>query len=101
MRGILALLDADEPGPVNLGNPDEFTITELADTVAEVVGRPVRVEHRRLPVDDPTRRRPDISRAEVGLGWRPEVTLRDGLVPTIRYFAAHLGIDHPEEVTTT
>ncbi len=100
VRGILALLDGDEPGPVNLGNPMEFTVAELAETVADVTGRPVRTENRPLPVDDPTRRRPDITRAARLLGWHPEVSLREGLTPTVAHFADRLGIELPLEVVT-
>jgi dTDP-glucose 4,6-dehydratase len=87
VRGILALLDSEHVGPVNIGNPSEFTILELARTVIEVTGSASEVVHEPLPVDDPTRRRPDISLAERVLGWRPEIGLREGLARTHAWYA--------------
>jgi nucleoside-diphosphate-sugar epimerase len=92
IRGFLALLDSDEPGPVNIGNPVEFTMLELADLVIELTGSSAGIEHRPLPSDDPRQRRPDISIAVERLGWRPEIGLRDGLALTIPYFAAQLAL---------
>ena len=80
----------DFAGPVNLGNPGEFTIRELAETVIEVTGSDSTIDYKPLPKDDPTRRRPDISLAKSALGWEPTVPLRDGLKPTIAYFASEL-----------
>lgn len=77
--------------PVNLGNPGEFTIRQLAEEVAQLCGREVRIKYCPLPQDDPRQRRPDISRAERLLGWRPAVALREGLEKTIAYFAGRLG----------
>jgi nucleoside-diphosphate-sugar epimerase len=90
VRGFLALLDGDEPGPVNIGNPVEFTMVELADLVIELTGSTAGVDHRPLPSDDPRQRRPDISVARDRLGWEPEVALREGLELTIPWFAAEL-----------
>lgn len=73
-------------GPINLGNPDEFTMLELADLVLELTGSRSELDHEPLPADDPTRRQPDISRAREQLGWEPRVKLRDGLEKTIAYF---------------
>ena len=75
-------------GPVNLGNPSEFTISELADLVLEKTGSASRTETRPLPQDDPKQRRPDIALARQLLNWRPKVSLDEGLDHTIRYFAA-------------
>jgi nucleoside-diphosphate-sugar epimerase len=86
VRGVLALLDSDESEPVNIGNPGEFTIRELADVVIELTGSASTIVHEPLPQDDPTQRQPDITRARELLGWEPEVPLRDGLKPTIEYF---------------
>lgn len=77
-------------GPVNLGNPDEFTIRELAAEIIELTGSRSRLVTRALPADDPTRRQPDIARAREHLGWEPKVRLTDGLVKTIAYFEALL-----------
>jgi len=82
VSGILALLDSDHVGPVNIGNPNEFTVTELAQLVIEVTGSSSDVVHEALPVDDPARRRPDISLAQRLLGWEPRVPLREGLERT-------------------
>ena len=73
-------------GPVNLGNPDEFTIRELAELVIELSGSKSRLVHCPLPEDDPTQRKPDIALAREKLGWEPKVKLRDGLVKTIDWF---------------
>ena len=79
VRGIAALFDSDVVEPVNIGNPDEYTILELADVMREVTGSTSDIEFAPLPVGDPTRRRPDITRARALLGWEPAVALRDGL----------------------
>ena len=81
-------------GPVNLGNPGEFTIRQLADTVIEMTGARSRLVHRPLPQDDPRQRRPDLARAAAELGWQPSTAVRDGLARTIAYFRALL--DRPE-----
>ena len=73
-------------GPVNIGNPDEFTIKELAEQVIQLVGGKSKLVYRPLPADDPTQRKPDISLAKARLGWEPKVKLRDGLIKTIDYF---------------
>jgi UDP-glucuronate decarboxylase len=81
-------------GPVNLGNPQEFTIAELARLIVELSGSSSRVVHRPLPSDDPRQRRPDITRARQLLDWRPTVGLREGLLRTIAYFENDL-IERP------
>jgi dTDP-glucose 4,6-dehydratase len=86
VRGILALLDGDEVGPVNIGNPNEFTVRELADLVLEVTGSSSELVFEPLPVDDPTQRRPDITLARRTLGWEPVVELREGLARTAAWF---------------
>ena len=91
VAGVLALLDSDEHDPVNIGNPGEFTIRELASVVVELVGGDSVVVEEPLPVDDPTQRQPDITRARELLGWEPKVSLREGLVPTIEWFRSALG----------
>jgi dTDP-glucose 4,6-dehydratase len=88
VAGILALLDSDVTGPVNIGNPDEHTMLDLARIVLEVTGSSSEIVHAPLPVDDPTRRRPDITRARRQLGWEPTVELRDGLRRTADFFSA-------------
>src|SRR5829696_13999 len=90
VRGILALLDGDVVGPVNIGNPAEFTVRQLADLVLEVTGSSSAIVHEPLPVDDPTQRRPDITLARERLGWEPTVELREGLERTAAYFRTRL-----------
>ena len=82
VRGLLALFDSDIVEPVNIGNPDEFSMLELADLVREVAGSSSELVFEPLPIDDPTRRRPDISRAKELLGWEPKIDLRAGLART-------------------
>jgi len=87
VRGILALLDSDYVGPVNIGNPNEFTVLELAQKVLEVTGSSSEIVYEPLPVDDPTQRQPDISLAKRVLGWEPRVPLEEGLRKTAAWFA--------------
>ena len=77
-------------GPINLGNPGEFTIAELADMVIAMTGTSAGIEYRPLPQDDPVRRQPDITRAKTQLGWEPTIPLADGLARTIEYFRTTL-----------
>ena len=88
VEGFLGLMESavDVTGPVNLGNPDEFTIRELAEIVIEMTGSRSKLEYGALPIDDPRQRQPNISKAGALLGWTPKVVLRDGLSRTIRYF---------------
>lgn len=79
-----------DPGPINLGNPEELTVREIAELVRELSGSTSRVDHRPLPSDDPTRRRPDISKARRVLGWEPHVAAEEGIGRTIEYFRALL-----------
>lgn len=85
--GLAAMLTCDEAGPVNIGNPDERTVNELAELVLELTASDSGIERYPLPVDDPTRRQPDISVAKSVLGWKPEVDVRIGLRATIDDFA--------------
>jgi dTDP-glucose 4,6-dehydratase len=87
IRGFLALLDSDLVGPVNIGNPAEFTILELAELVIEVTNSTSEIVHEPLPVDDPTQRRPDLTRARTELGWEPRIELREGLSRTAEWLA--------------
>ena len=80
-------------GPVNLGNPDEFTIRELAELTIELTGSKSKLIHEPLPADDPTRRRPDISLARERLDWSPTIPLKDGLAKTIEWFQT-IDLDH-------
>jgi dTDP-glucose 4,6-dehydratase len=86
VRGILALMDAKTNEPVNIGNPHELTIEEIARTIIRLVGSTSKIVYRPLPVDDPKQRKPDITRARTLLGWEPTVGLEDGLRTSIEYF---------------
>jgi dTDP-glucose 4,6-dehydratase len=86
VRGILALMDAKTNEPVNIGNPHEVTIEEIARTIVRLVGSTSRIVYRPLPVDDPKQRQPDITRARTVLGWEPTVGLEEGLRKSIEYF---------------
>lgn len=90
VAGILALLHSDLTGPVNIGNPDEYSVGELANLVLEVTGSASGVVHEPLPVDDPTQRRPDITLARAALGWEPKVGLAEGLARTAEWFRRRL-----------
>ena len=87
VEGLIRMMDQDtEIGPMNMGNPTEFTIRELAETVLRLTDSKSRIEFRPLPQDDPVRRQPDISKARKVLEWEPKVALEDGLKETIAYF---------------
>lgn len=88
--GILAMLYSDDPGPINLGNPTELSIVEIAELVLELANSPCGIELHPLPQDDPTRRRPDITRARSRLGWSPRVPVREGISRTIEWHATQL-----------
>lgn len=102
VRGLMALMNVGETprSPVNLGNPGEFTINELARLVRERVPAAGPTVHMPLPQDDPQKRRPDITRAKELLGWEPVVPLVEGLEPTIAYFALELGVEAMPKMPT-
>lgn len=95
VEGLIRLMETpdDVTGPVNLGNPSEFTIVQLAQQVIDLTGSSAKIVNRPLPVDDPRQRCPDISRAHELLAWEPRIKLRDGLVKTIAYFEKLLRAD--------
>jgi dTDP-glucose 4,6-dehydratase len=86
IEGIVRLSRSEEHLPVNLGNPEEYTILECAKAVLEVTGSKSEMSYVELPVDDPTRRRPDITKARALLGWEPRVGLKDGLKKSLEFF---------------
>jgi UDP-glucuronate decarboxylase len=90
--GLIRLMNTgdDVTGPINLGNPDEFTIRELAEQVIALTGSKSRLAFLPLPQDDPRQRQPNVTKAETVLGWRPTIALKDGLVRTIEHFDAKL-----------
>ncbi|MCK2056178.1 UDP-glucuronic acid decarboxylase family protein [Methylobacterium sp. 37f] len=97
IEGFLRLMrtDPEVTGPINLGNPGEFSIRELADLVIELTGSRSRIVARPLPPDDPRQRRPNIDKAKAILDWEPTVSLREGLMRTIGHFDRHLGANVP------
>ena len=90
VAGILAVLDGPLTGPVNVGNPNEFTVRELAELVVELTGTGSSIVREPLPVDDPTRRRPDTTLAREQLGWEPKIELREGLARTAEWLRSVL-----------
>ena len=94
IEGLVLMMHSDDSvtGPINLGNPGEFTIAELAAEVNRQIGSDPGITYHPLPTDDPVRRQPDISRAKATLGWEPTVQLREGLATTIDYFRASLNL---------
>lgn len=91
IEGMMRMMDQDEQvGPVNIGNPTENTMLELAEHVLQVTGSSSKISHLELPKDDPQRRCPDISRAREWLGWEPQVDLADGLEKTVEYYREQL-----------
>ena len=88
IEGILRMMNTapDVTGPVNIGNPAEFSIRELAETIIELTSSSSKLVFKPLPSDDPKQRKPDITKAMAIIGWKPKTELRDGLVKTIAYF---------------
>lgn len=88
--GLIRLMNREHIGPINLGNPDEYTILELAQTIQRMVNPNTKLQLKPLPEDDPRRRKPDITRAQTLLDWQPTVPLQEGLQQTIQYFRDHI-----------
>ncbi|NQU98297.1 SDR family oxidoreductase [Candidatus Woesearchaeota archaeon] len=86
VRGLMLMMDSNYVGPKNLGNPKEFTILQLASMIRKLTGSKSKLVFKELPVDDPTKRRPDISKARELLGWKPGIELEEGLKRTIEWF---------------
>jgi dTDP-glucose 4,6-dehydratase len=89
--GLLALMDSDVNEPVNIGNPHEMSIEEMARLIIRMTGSKSQIVFQPLPVDDPQVRQPDITKARTLLGWEPKVTLEEGLTSTIEYFRTKMG----------
>ena len=89
--GIIKLMLSSENDPVNIGNPVEMTIKQIAETIIRMTGSKSQIVYRPLPTDDPKQRRPDITRARTLLGWEPKVQLEEGLIKTIEYFRTKVG----------
>jgi len=88
--GVIKLMLSKEHGPINIGNPREMTIKEIAETIIRMTGSKSKLVHRPLPKDDPKQRRPDITLARTLLGWEPKVSLEQGLVTTLEYFRSKI-----------
>ncbi|MBT7315792.1 MAG: NAD-dependent epimerase/dehydratase family protein, partial [Lentimicrobiaceae bacterium] len=88
VKGMIKTMETGDDfiGPVNIGNPSEFTILELAEKIIDITGSKSKIVYEPLPLDDPMQRQPDISLAKKNLDWEPSVKLEDGLVKTIHYF---------------
>src|SRR5262249_44951124 len=91
VEGLYRLLMSSHPGPMNLGNPDELSLLEMARQVIRRTRSRSRIVFRPLPTDDPKVRQPDISLARKALGWRPKVSLEDGLSRTVEHFRTRIG----------
>ena len=89
--GIIKLMLSSENDPINIGNPVEMTIKQIAETIITMTGSSSKIVYRPLPTDDPKQRRPDITRARTLLGWEPKVQLEEGLIKTIEYFRTKVG----------
>ena len=94
INGIIKLMETPDSitGPINIGNPDEFSIKELAEKIIEITGSRSRITFEPLPTDDPTQRKPNISKAKELLKWEPKIILEEGLVKTIEYFKETLSL---------
>jgi len=92
VRGIIALMLSAVNEPVNIGNPQEMTIEQIARLILRMTGSSSRIVHRPLPTDDPKVRQPDITRARTLLGWEPKVPLEEGLTSTIAYFRSKMSL---------
>jgi UDP-glucuronate decarboxylase len=90
VEGLIRLMNGNYIGPVNLGNPGEYTILQLAQTIQKMINPDAELIFKPLPQDDPQRRQPDISAAKFHLGWEPTVALEEGLSKTIAYFRDRL-----------
>lgn len=89
VEGVVRLMRSDERRPVNIGNPRELSVREVAEIIQEIAGEKAEIANKPLPKDDPKQRRPDISRARDALGWEPQVPAEEGLKRTFEWFAAH------------
>jgi UDP-glucuronate decarboxylase len=99
VAGVMALMDNEnEIGPVNIGNPGEFTMIELAEVVKEVVNKDAKIEFKENTADDPGRRKPDITLAKTALGWEPKITLSEGLPKMVEDFRERLQVGDKKEL---
>ncbi|MEM9503360.1 MAG: GDP-mannose 4,6-dehydratase, partial [Cyanobacteria bacterium P01_E01_bin.43] len=101
VEGLMRLMNGDFIGPVNLGNPDEYTILQLAQTIQKTVNPDAEVNFEPLPQDDPKRRKPDITRAQTHLNWEPTINLQAGLQKTVDDFRSRLQVEKRLSLETT
>jgi UDP-glucuronate decarboxylase len=94
IEGLCRLMNSDDTGPINIGNDAEITMMELVKTIEQEVGKPLKIEHKPLPQDDPCRRRPDLTKARTILGYEPRVSLQEGIAQAVPFFARKLGINY-------
>jgi nucleoside-diphosphate-sugar epimerase len=90
VRGLILAMNSTENGPINLGNPNEFTLIQLLEMISDLTNMPYNATTKQLPQDDPKRRNPNISKANANLNWNPTIELREGLVPTIEWIKEQL-----------
>ena len=90
INGMMKLMNSEHNGPVNIGNPDEYTINQIAEIILKIINPSLKITHKPLPLDDPLKRKPDINLANKLLSWNPEVTLKEGLNRTIPWFESQL-----------
>ena len=100
VAGMMAVMDGPETGPFNVGNPTEFTMLELAEVVKEVVNPAATISYQDNTADDPSRRKPDITKVKKVVGWEPKIALRDGLKMMVQDFADRLKVPVPEGAQT-
>jgi dTDP-glucose 4,6-dehydratase len=92
IAGVVAMIDSSDPGPINLGNPEEFSVADFARLVLSITGSTSSIEYRPLPTDDPVRRRPVIDLAAERLGWKPEISVGEGVRRTVEWFRSRQAI---------
>jgi len=95
VEALIRLMNGDYIGPVNVGNPGEYTILQLAETIQRMINPNASIVFKEVPSDDPRRRKPDISKAIKYIGWEPKISLDEGLTETIKDFAQRLGVELP------
>src|SRR5215213_7392182 len=102
IEGVIRLMDSEETRPVNIGNPVEYSVREIAEIIIELSGSQSEISHQPLPEDDPKQRCPDITRAREALGWEPQIPAREGLAKTLTWFASQAqGRTPPQRSHTT
>ena len=99
IEGVIRLMDSEETRPVNIGNPVEYSVREIAEMVIELSGSQSEISHQPLPEDDPKQRCPDITRAREALGWEPQIPAREGLAKTLTWFASQAKARTPTEAS--